>query len=175
MPSMLVFTCVCVSEAVFVFLFPLASSGALYVTLLPSCIRMWRQNLQFNRPCFLHWKFDLDLRKFSNGRISETEKATGDPLVTKFSYRLGLSPTLSWKWPRATLSPSFGLFFERNHSFGVFPVSQNFTKWVRICPREPFPWWRKKFYRPLKFVSSFMLALSVIFTQPIWKHMYLVF
>ena len=65
-------------------------------------------------------KVDLDPRQFSNGRISERKKAAGDPLVTKFSYRPGLSPTLSWKWPRATLSPSFGPFFERNRLFRVF-------------------------------------------------------
>ena len=65
-------------------------------------------------------KVDLDPRQFSNGCISETKKATEDPLVPKFSYRRGLSPTLSWKWPRATLSPSFGPFFERNRLFRVF-------------------------------------------------------
>ena len=46
----------------------------------------------------------------SNGHISETKRAILDPLVPKFSYDRGLSPTLSWKWPSATLSPSFGLF-----------------------------------------------------------------
>ena len=46
----------------------------------------------------------------SNGHISETKRAILDPLVPKFSSDRGLSPTLSWKWPSATLSPSFGLF-----------------------------------------------------------------
>ena len=42
------------------------------------------------------------------------------------SSRPGLSPTISWKWPSTTLSLSFGLFPERNHSFGVFPSSELF-------------------------------------------------
>ena len=46
----------------------------------------------------------------SNGHISETKRDSLDPLVPKFFSRRGLSPTLSWKWPSDTLSPSFGLF-----------------------------------------------------------------
>ena len=45
-----------------------------------------------------------------------------------------VSTTLSWKWPRATLSPSFSPFFERNHSFRVKMVSQNFPKRFKSCP-----------------------------------------
>ena len=41
-------------------------------------------------------------------------------LVAKFSYRQGLTPTVLWKWPRATLSSSFGLFL-----FKVFQVGQS--------------------------------------------------
>ena len=88
---------------------------------------------------------------------------------------------VSWKWPRATLSASFGLFLERNHPFRVFLVSQFFTKWLRICPSDISPC-RKKNYTSgkngrgtVKFVNSFILALSVIFTQPVWKCMYLGF
>ena len=56
-----------------------------------------------------------------NGRNSETKQDFLNPLVPKFSYDRRLSPTLSWKWPSATLSPSFGLFqSEKKHFFGVF-------------------------------------------------------
>ena len=70
------------------------------VALLLSCIRIWRWNLQFIRPYILHWKF-------SNGRTSETKKATGDPLVTKFSYRQGISPH---SFMKVTSRHSFTLF-----------------------------------------------------------------
>ena len=40
-------------------------------------------------------KFDLDPSEFSNVRISETKQDFLDPLVPKFSYCPGLSPTLS--------------------------------------------------------------------------------
>ena len=39
----------------------------------------------------------------SNGHISETKWCILDPLVPNFSSHQGLS----WKWPSATLSPSF--------------------------------------------------------------------
>ena len=58
----------------------------------------------------------------------------------------GVSPTLSWKWPRATLSPSFGPFFERNHSFGVKMVSQNFPKCFKSCPWSWNPTGKKQIY-----------------------------
>ena len=86
------------------------------------------------------------LVKWLNGCISETKKATEDPLVPKFSYRRGLSPTLSWKWPRATLSPSFGPFFERNHSFGVKMVSENVWKCFKSCPWSWNPTGKKQIY-----------------------------
>ena len=65
-----------------------------------------------------HMKIELDLRKFSNGPFSVTEKGFGVGPTPGGSQCTGVSPTLSWKWPRATLSPSFGPFFERNRSFG---------------------------------------------------------
>ena len=79
-------------------------------------------------------KIELDLRKFSIGPFSETEKGFWVNPTPGGSQCTGLSPTLSWKWPRATLSPSFGPFFERNHSFGVKMVSQNFPKCFKSCP-----------------------------------------
>ena len=70
-------------------------------------------------------KIELDLRKFSNGPFSETEKGFWVNPTPGGSQCTGLSPTLSWKWPRATLSPSSGPFFARNHSFRVKMVSEN--------------------------------------------------
>ena len=75
---------------------------------------------------------------FSNGRISETKQDFLNALVPKFSYRRGLSSPLSWKWPRPTLSSSFGLFLERKHFFGVFQVGQSGPLWSKTCPRDPF-------------------------------------
>ena len=79
-------------------------------------------------------KIELDLRKFSIGPFSETEKGFWVNPTPGGSQCTGLSPTLSWKWPRATLSPSFGPFFERNHSFGVKLISGNLWKIFKPCP-----------------------------------------
>ena len=76
-------------------------------------------------------KIELDLRKFSNGPFSETEKGFGVGSTPGGSQCIRVSPNLSWKWPRATLSPSFGPFFEKKHSFGVKMVSQ---KVLQIMP-----------------------------------------
>ena len=91
-------------------------------------------------------KIELDLRKFSIGPFSETEKGFWVNPTPGGSQCTGLSPTLSWKWPRATLSPSFGPFFERNHSFGVKMVSQNFPKCFKSCPLAWYPTGKKQIY-----------------------------
>ena len=91
-------------------------------------------------------KIELDLRKFSNGPFSETEKAFWVNPTPGGSQCTGLSPTLSWKWPRATLSPSFGPFFERNHSFGVKMVSGNVWKTFKSCPWSWYPARAKQIY-----------------------------
>ena len=91
-------------------------------------------------------KIELDLRKFSNGPFSETEKAFWVNPTPGGSQCTGLSPTLSWKWPRATLSPSFGPFFERNHSFGVKMVSGNVWKTFKSCPLAWNPTGKKQIY-----------------------------
>ena len=91
-------------------------------------------------------KIELDLRKFSIGPFSETEKGFWVNPTPGGSQCTGLSPTLSWKWPRATLSPSFGPFFERNHSFGVKMVSQNFPKCFKSCPWSWNPTGKKQIY-----------------------------
>ena len=62
---------------------------------------------------------ELDLRKFSNGPFSETKQGIGVGPTPRGNQCTGISPTLPWKWPRVTLSSSFGPFFERNHSFEV--------------------------------------------------------
>ena len=63
----------------------------------------------------------------SNGHISETKRRILHPLVPKFSSDRGRSLTLSWKWPSATLSPSFG---QKNH----FPHFSPGQRSVRNCP-----------------------------------------
>ena len=91
-------------------------------------------------------KIELDLRKFSIGPFSETEKGFRVNPTPGGSQCTGLSPTLSWKWPRATLSPSFGPFFERNHSFGVKMVSENVWKTFKSCPLSWNPTGKKQIY-----------------------------
>ena len=91
-------------------------------------------------------KIELDLRKFSNGPLSETEKGFWVIPTPGGSQCTGVSPTLSWKWPRATLSPSFGPFFERNHSFGVKMVSENVWKTFKSCPLAWNPTGKKQIY-----------------------------
>ena len=62
-----------------------------------------------------------------------------------------VSPTLSWNWPRATtLSPSLGPFFERDHSFGVKRVSQNFPKPFKSCNCAWYPGRKKEICWPGK-------------------------
>ena len=72
-------------------------------------------------------KIELDLRKFSNGPFSETEKGFWVNPTPGGSQCTGVSPTLS---------PFFGPFFERNHSlsFGVKMVSGNVWKTFNSCP-----------------------------------------
>ena len=91
-------------------------------------------------------KIELDLRKFSIGPFSETEKGFWVNPTPGGSQCTGLSPTLSWKWPRATLSPSFGPFFERNHSFGVKMVWENLRKCFKSCPWSWNPTGKKQIY-----------------------------
>ena len=91
-------------------------------------------------------KIELDLRKFSNGPFSEMEKGFGLGPTPGGSQCTGVSSTLSWKWPCATLSPSFGPFFERNHSFGVKMVSENFWNTFKSCPCAWYPARKKKIY-----------------------------
>ena len=112
-----------------------------------------------------------------NGRISETKRDFLDPLVPKFSYDRGLSPTLSWKWPSATLSPSFGLFQSEKPLFWGVPGVSRRVSLVRICPRDLFTSRKKNYFAvtlqknlPQNFVISFVEVFSLIFTQPAWKH-----
>ena len=95
-------------------------------------------------------KIELDLRKLSNGPFSETEKGFWVIPTPGGSQCTGVSPTLLWKWPRATLSPYLGPFFERNHSFRVKMVSQNVPKTSKSCPSAWYPAWKKKIYIPCK-------------------------
>ena len=113
-------------------------------------------------------KIELDLRKFSIGPFSETEKGFGVNPTPGGSQCKGLSPTLSWKWPRATLSPSFGPFFERNHSFGVKMVSGNVWKTFKSCPlawnkpgNKQIYLNRRRSYRNRHICKLFHFALSL--------------
>ena len=67
---------------------------------------------QFTHFCgvqFLAWKYG-NARFWTN-------------IMSGRSKRTGVSPTLSWKWPRATLSPYYGPLFVTNYSFEEFLVS----------------------------------------------------
>ena len=132
-------------------------------------------------PKFYIVKSGLTQIPTSNGHISETKRGILDPLVPKFFSRRGLSSPLSWKWANVTLSPSFGLFQSEKPLFRGVPEGSQGTSLARICPQVPFPRGKKKIYMAphtlacrVKFMSSFVLALSV-FTQPVWKRMYLGF
>ena len=84
---------------------------------------------------------------FTNGPFSETGKGFGVGPTPGGSQCTEVSPTLSWKWHRATLSPSFGPFFERNHSFRVKMVSGNVWKIFKSCPLAWNPTGKKQIYR----------------------------
>ena len=93
--------------------------------------------------------------------------------MPKFFSRRGLSPTLSWKWPSATLSPSFGLFQSEKPLFRGVPGVPRCASLVRICPRDRLPCRKKKlfgapyFCMPCEFCDLFRWG---IFTQPVWNH-----
>ena len=131
----------------------------------------------WTEPKSYYVKFGRTAIPTSNGHISETKRDFLDPLVPKFSYDWGLSPTLSWKWPSATLSPSFGLFQSEKPLFRGVPGVSRCLSLVRICPRDRFRS-RKIFFLavtlqknlPRHFVISFVEVFSLIFTQPAWKH-----
>ena len=100
--------------------------------------------------------------------------------MPKFFSRRGLSPTLSWKWRRATLSPSFGLFRSEEPLFRGVPGGSRWVSLVRICPRDHFPCRKKKIYLAthslagrVNFVISFVEIFALICTQTAWKRMYI--
>ena len=113
---------------------------------------------------------------FSNGHISGTKRARLDPLAPNRPQRAGLSFPLSWKWPRPTLSSSFGLFFEREHFFGVFQVGQSGPLWPTTCPWDPMtsPKRFRKFAGSIErlpdhFVNPPFQPLSVSFNATVQK------
>ena len=101
----------------------------------------------WTEPKSYYVKFGRTAIPTSNGHISEMKQDFLDPLVPKFSYDRGLSPVLSWKWPSATLSPSFGLFRAEKPRFRGVPGVCRCGSLVRICPRDRFPSRKKKFTR----------------------------
>ena len=120
---------------------PLGSTGCPCHCCLAPCKSVTNYG-PLTEPKFCIVKCTLSQIPTSNGHISETKRAILDPLVPKFSSDQGLSPTLSWKWRRVTLSPSFGLF--RAEKPGV-PGVPHCPSLVRICPRACFPSRKKKF------------------------------
>ena len=127
-------------------------------------------------PKFCIVKCALSQIPTSNGHISETKRAILDPLVPKFSSDRGLSPTLSWKWRRVTLSPSFGLFRAEKPLFRGVPGAPRCSSLVRICARACFPSRKKKIYSAthtfrgrVNFVISFVEIFALICTQTAWK------
>ena len=96
----------------------------------------------WTEPKFYYVEFGRTAIPTSNGHISETKRDFLDPLVPKFSYDRGLSPTLSWKWPSATLSPSFGLFQSEKPLF--WDVSVTVCLWSKYAPGPMFGEGRKK-------------------------------
>ena len=102
--------------------------------------------MSFNRPWNLLYKNWIGPKEIFNWTVLGNGKRFWVNPTHGGSQCTGLSPTLSWKWPRATLSPSFGPFFERNHSFGVKMVSQNFPKCFKSCPWAWYPARAKEIY-----------------------------
>ena len=75
---------------------------------------MWRWNV----PKKLQGEFDLDLRASSNGRILETKKATGLPLVAKWD-------------------PAVHNFSQSGQNMPPWPISilenKNASSWIRFA------------------------------------------
>ena len=98
------------------------------------------------KPKSYYVKFDRTAIPTSNGHISETKRDFLDPLVPKFSYDRGLSPTRSWKWPSVTFSPSFDLFQSEKPLYRGVPSVSRWCSLVRTCPWVHFPWRKNKIY-----------------------------
>ena len=138
------------------------------------------------KACLAHWnmpqikhsteavcyycRFESTNYAFSNCDISETKKDTADPLVPKCSSRTGLSPTLSWKWPRPTLSSSFGPFSALFQLWWprlgakLFLIFQK--KWAWRAPGSPLAWSKEIFARPPIMSAGEQLLWSLSF----WHH-----
>ena len=86
---------------------------------------------------FYYKRFESTDSQFSNCDISESKRARLDPLLPKWLQRAGLSPPLSWKWPRATLSSSFGPLSTLRASFGEKTLSHLSQNVTTTCPWEP--------------------------------------
>ena len=116
----------------------------------------------------------------SNGHFSETKQNFLDTLVPKFSYDRGLSPTLSWQWPSATFSPSFGLFqSEKKHFFRVFRVSPGGALWSDFAPGTAFQVGKKSligapyFCMPCEFCDLFRWGIFTHFHSACLKTHYI--
>ena len=79
-------------------------------------------------------KFELDPRQTSNDPFTETEGGFGVDPTPRDSWCTAVSPTLSWKWPRVFLSPSFCSFFEKKPLFWGVNGFWKFLEKVQIMP-----------------------------------------
>ena len=158
------------------------SNPGLWVMLPHCCLAPCKSVTNYGpltEPKFYIVKSALTQIPTSNGHISETKRRILYPLVPKFFSRRGISHTLSWKWPSATLSPSFGLFRAEKPLFRGVPGVSRCLSLVRICPRDHFPCWEKKIYCPpknkkwaVKFVNSFVEAFLGWLNEHHWLCIY---
>ena len=82
-----------------------------------------------------HFTFISKLPQMSGELYREVWQIVSPLKVLLVSVVVVIDKGLLWAaWPCATLSPSFGPFYERNQSFGVKMVSQNFPKRLKSCP-----------------------------------------
>ena len=88
--------------------------------------------------------------------------------MPKRPKRAGLSPTLSWKWPHATLSSSFGPLSTLRAPFGVKTLSNLSKNVTTTCPWDPSLMPRKKIY--LQAHQKKLLVTFVISFNLHWIH-----
>ena len=94
-----------------------------------------------------HFTFISKLPQMSGELYREVWQIVSPLKVLLVSVVVVIDKGLLWAaWPCATLSPSFGPFYERNHSFGVKMVSQNFPKCFKSCPWAWYPARAKQIY-----------------------------
>ena len=139
---------------------------------IKACLAHWNMpQIEHSTEAVCYYcRFELTNYAFSNCDISETKKDTADPLVPKCSSRTGLSPTLSWKWPRPTLSSSFGPFSALFQLWWprlgakLFLIFQK--KWAWRAPGSPLAWSKEIFAcRPIMSACE-----QLLWSLSFWHH-----